>query len=136
MGKSKKEEFNEFRFSGLEYRSKSNKYYTMNRVSEDENKIVVKVADDHLIKTQYGYALILDYSHVVFLKDWQVSCNYFGNEVLLQREFFNVKERGKHDEFELNEKNLNYDYWLEAAKAQDAVVDENGIKSNRVNWEK
>lgn len=39
MGKSKKEEFNEFRFSGLEYRSKSNKYYTMNRVSEDENKI-------------------------------------------------------------------------------------------------
>ena len=99
MGKSKKEEFNEFRFSGLEYRSKSNKYYTMNRVSEDENKIVVKVADDHLIKTQYGYALILDYSHVVFLKDWQVSCNYFGNEVLLQREFFNVKEWGKHDEF-------------------------------------
>lgn len=108
----------------------------MNRVSEDENKIVIKVADDHLIKTQYGYALILDYSHVIFLKDWQVSCNYFGNEVLLQREFFNVKEWGKHDEFELNEKDLNYDHWLEAAKAQDAVVDENGMKSNRVNWEK
>lgn len=64
----------------------------MDRVSEDENKIVVKVADTHLLKTKFGYALILNANNVVFIKDWQVSQNYFGNEVLLTREYFIPKQ--------------------------------------------
>lgn len=63
-----KKDFNDFRFSGLNYKEKSNKYFTMNRVSEDENKVVVKVDSVHLFETKYGYALILDNTHVVFSK--------------------------------------------------------------------
>ena len=77
----KAKEFNDFRFEGLDWYQQSNKYLSMNRVSKDENKVVVKVADCHLISTRFGYALILDESHVVFLKSWQVSSNYYGNEV-------------------------------------------------------
>lgn len=70
--------FNEFRFDGLKCREVSNKYLTMKRVSEDENKIVVKVAGSHLLSTKYGYALILNAEYVVFLKEWQVDKNYYG----------------------------------------------------------
>lgn len=129
-----KKNFNEFRFEGLNYSKDSNKYYTMNRVSDDETKIVVKVADNHLIKTKYGYALILDHSHVVFLKDWQVDQNWFGNEVLLNKEFWNVKEWGNHDEFDNDEENLNFDRWLEVAKEQENYKNENGLKNNSVKW--
>lgn len=131
-----KKDFNEFRFSGLDYKLDSNKYYTMKRVSDDENKVVVKVAAEHLLKTKYGYALILDRSHVVFLKEWQVSQNYFGNEVILQRDFFSVKEWGNHDDFENSDEYLTFDKWLEVAKEQDNAIDEDGFKENKVRWEK
>lgn len=133
---NKKKEFNNFRFAELNWYEASNKYISMNRVSEDENKIVVKVGSSHLLQTKFGYALILDESHVVFLKSWQVSENYFGNEVLLTREFFNVKEWGDFSlEFSSIPENLSFDHWLECAKAQDALVDEDGMKLNRVKWE-
>lgn len=132
-----KKDFNEFRFAGLNMRDKSNKYLTMDRVSADETKIVVKVADSHILPTKYGYALILDENHVVFLKSWQVSSNYFGNEVLLNKEFFQVKEWGDFsNEFGSNEENLIWDTWVEIAKDQDALVDEDGFKINGVRWEK
>jgi len=133
---SKKENFNDFRFSGLEYRSISNKYFTMKRVSDNENKIVVKVDDVHLKRTKYGYALILDYNHVVFLKDWQVSENYFGNEVLLQKEYFSVKEWGTHEQFSNNEEYLSFENWLKIAHEQENLIDEDGYKMNLVKWEK
>lgn len=124
------ENFNDFRFNGLDYESYSNKYFTMNRISKDENKIVVKVANEHLIKTIFGYALILDENNVVFLKNWQVSENYFGNEVLLTRQYFNVKEWGKHtDFFGINKNNHNFDTWLKIAKEQQKA-------ENIVKWEK
>ena len=83
----KTRDFNNFRFENLNWHQVSNNYYSMDRVSEDEKKIVVKVADEHILSTKFGYALILDASHVVFLKEWQVSKNYYGNEVLLQKDF-------------------------------------------------
>lgn len=107
----------------------------MNRVSEDQKKIVVKVGAEHLKATKYGYALILDDTHVVFIKDWQVSSNYYGNEVLLQEEFFNVKEWGNFDEFGDCKENLNFATWLEAAKEQEALIDEDGYHINPVRWE-
>ena len=119
--KSKKTSFNDFRFGGLNKRRASNQYWTMNRVSEDESKIVVKVADEHLLETRYGYALILDRNHVVFVKDWQVSKNYFGNEVVLTKEYFNVKEWGTFNDFCENEEVLSWKHWLEIAKNQ--IVD-------------
>lgn len=80
------------KFEGLNWRQYSTKYMTMDRVSADENKIVVRVGKDHLIQTRYGYALILDNTHVVFIKNWQVSISAHGIEVLLTKEYFNVKE--------------------------------------------
>lgn len=99
-------------------------------------KIVVKVADNHLIPTKYGYALVLDRSHVVFLKDWQVDVNWFGNEVLINRDFWNVKEWGTHDAFVENEEALTFEHWLRAAKEQDDFINEDGFRSNYVKWHK
>lgn len=132
---SKKSDFNDFRFKDLNWKQYSNNYLTMNRVSHEETKIVVKVADSHLQQTKYGYALILNRTHVVFLKNWQVSCNYYGNEVLLQKEFFQVKEWGEFDDFDDEPENLTFETWLEVAKEQEAYVDEDGTKLNRVRWE-
>lgn len=116
MGKRK--DFNDFRFSGLNYNSISNNYYSMKRVNEEENKIVIKVGDAHLIETKFGYALILNYDHVVFLKEWQVDKNYFGNEVILTKEYFIPKKWGEHTEFTDEEENLKFDTWLKVAKEQ------------------
>ena len=49
-----KKDFNDFRFSGLDWKKTSNKYMTMKRISDDESKIVVKVGSSHLLKTKYG----------------------------------------------------------------------------------
>ena len=114
-----KKDFNEFRFAGLGVRQQSNKYLTTERrVNDEETKIVVKVADSHIIPTRFGYALILDQTHVVFLKEWQVDQNWYGNEVVLDKNYFVVKEWGDHQDFFENEEALNFEYWLETAKVQ------------------
>ena len=121
--------FNEFRFEGLDARKISNKYMTMKRVSEDKNKIVVKVGDTHILKTKFGYELILNAEYVVFLKDWQVDQNYYGNEVLLNKEFFVLKKWGDFSlEFGYEEDNLNWEEWLNTAIAQSENED------NAVRW--
>lgn len=121
--------FNEFRFDGLKCREVSNKYFTMSRVSEDENKIIVKVDDSHIVKTRYGYALILNAEYVLFLKEWQVDQNYYGNEVLLNKEFFIPKKWGDFSlDFEFEEDNLDWNEWLNTAIAQ------NNEEDNEVRW--
>lgn len=130
---SKVTDFNDFRFGGLNWHKYTNNYITMDRVSEDETKIVVKVDDGHLIKTQFGYALVLDKTRVVFLKEWQVSANYFGNEVLIDKNFWNVKVWGEHENFDENEENLNFDTWLDIAKEQ-SKRDEDNCLINPVKW--
>lgn len=128
-----KKDFNEYRFKGLNHREYSNKYMTMDRVSEDKKKIVVKVGEDHLLQTRFGYALILDDKHVVFLKDWAVDSNYYGSEVLLDQNFFNVKEWGNFPDFECNDQNLDWNHWLEVAEAQAAYKFADGTP-NMVHW--
>lgn len=113
-----KKDFNEFRFAGLDFKPASNKYWTMKRVNADESKIVVKVDESMLQPTRYGYALILDDKHVVFIKDWQVNINYFGCEVLLTKEYFNVKEWGQWESFGDEPQNLEWAEWLRVAKLQ------------------
>ena len=130
-----KKDFNDFRFEGLDYRNCSNKYYTMNRISENEEKIVVKVGDSHLIQTLYGYALVLDKTRVVFLKKWQVSQNWFGNEVLIDKNYWQVKIWGNHEDFEDTDENLSFEFWLNIAKEQ-SKLDEDGTRINPVKWEK
>lgn len=133
---TKKQEFNNFRFEGLHAREMSNKYYHLNRVSDDKNKIVVKVASEHLLKTQYGYALILNSKQVVFLKEWQVDMNWYGNEVILSRDYFIVKNWGDFPNFSNEELNNKFEDWLEIAKEQDSLVDEEGFPINSCHWKK
>lgn len=132
--------FNDFRFSGLNYSDYSNQYFVIeSRISENQDKIVIKVGDNHLHKTQYGYAFILDKTHVVFIKDWQVSFGYWGTEVILSKDYFNVKSWGNWDLFMENEAALNWEYWLNIAVAQnnDTFLDEEGREQNiRCLWRK
>lgn len=125
-----KKDFNEYRFEGLHFRKCSNKYLTMNRVSENEQKIVVKIGEDHLIRTKFGYALVLDRTHVVFVKDWQVSKNYYGNEILLDKNYFDVKVWGNHELFFDSEtgEEFCFEHWLETARIQQNA-------NNEVKWE-
>lgn len=111
--------FDQFRFEGLNARSISNNYYQMDRVDPSGDRIIVRVGDDHVFVTQYGHGLRLDDSHVVWLKDWQVDQNWYGTEVLLNKAYFNPKESKSRDmQFGEIPKNLTWNNWLSAAKAQ------------------
>ena len=116
--------FNDYRFFDLNYSDYSTSYFTMNRINDTSDKIVVNVGSSSLKETKYGYALILDRSHVVFLKPWQVSCNYYGNEVLLFEKYWNVKEWGTFEEFsDVDESALKFSHLLEVAQEQqDEIV--------------
>jgi hypothetical protein len=135
----KVQEFNDFRFAGLNWKQQTNKYITMNRVSEDGTKVVVKVADSHIFKSKFGYGLILDRTHVVWLKDWQVSDNYYGIEILLDSKYWTPKEWGEHEDFDDEPENLLFSTWADTAAEQDAhtEVDKYGdeVHTTRVKWE-
>ena len=112
-------DFNKFRFDGLNYRVLSNNYWIMNRFNDEETKCVVKVDADQLLKTQYGYALIIDSSHVVFVKDWQVGYAPYGEamEVMLDKKFFQVKQWGSFENFG-DTGDDTFEAWLAVAKKQ------------------
>ena len=126
----KQKAYFEKRFEGLNARSETNNYITMDRVSADGDTVVVKVGENHLIKTRYGGALVLDQENVVFLKDSQFSQNYYGTEVKLSRSTFTPKKWGDHSaNFGEEPQNLNFDTWKKVAKSQQKA-------GNAVKWEK
>ena len=115
-------EFNDFRFGDLNYNSINKHYFTMNRVSANESKIVVNVSPNHIYETETEYALILDANTVVFLARWQVDYSYYGVEVLLMKEAF-IPE--KSDDFSdtfltADENDLTWEFWLETARMQES----------------
>jgi hypothetical protein len=132
-------EFNDFRFAGLEWRQYSNNYMTMKRFNDSKDKVVVKVGSSHLFKSKFGYGFILDPKHVLWLKDWQVSDNYYGTEVLLDRKYFTPKEYGDFDDFLEAPEHLDWEYWVETAELQENAMakDEDGDEyyCNKVKWE-
>lgn len=129
---NRKKNFNEFRFNGLNFRQETNKYMTMNRVSADKNKIVVKTGANHLFKSRYGYGLIVDEHSVVWLKEWQVNSNWYTEEddsveIVLDRKFWKVVKFGDFwDGFGKND--TDFDFWLECAEVQQKA-------ENKVKWE-
>ena len=114
--------FNDFRFKGLGFSEVSNKYAAIDRVSADGNKIIVKVADSHLVPTKYGFALVLDRTHVAFVKGWQVNRNWYGNEVLLDREYFTVKQWGEWSDFSDDDSLMTFDAFKNIAESQSAAI--------------
>ena len=121
--RTKEEKFNDFRFDGLKWNRISNNYISMDRVSKDGSRVVVKVDDDNLVKTPFGYALIIDKHNVVFLKDWAVSQNNYGSEVMLNKTYFKVKQWGNHENFpEKAEKgDYTFDGWKKIASEQQKI---------------
>ena len=113
------DKFNDFRFYDLDYYEVSTKYFTMNRINEDETKLVVNVADSHLFSTKFGWGLVLDRLHVLYLKEWQVDRNFFGNEVLLNKAFFKPRQGWEQEGFGDNPDALTWEYWLGVAKVQE-----------------
>lgn len=121
-------DFNKFRFEGLDARCYSNKYMTMKRVSDDESKIVVKVADEQVFETQYGFGLIINRTHVVWLKSWQVSVNWYGTEILLNKDYFKPTEsKREFENYLYDPENESWETWLNVAKDQAAA-------ENMVHW--
>lgn len=131
---TKKQVFNDFRFEGLNAHQVSNKYLTMNRRNDSNSRLVIKVDSSNIRKTQYGYLLILNRKNVVFLQDWQVSDNYFGVEVLLDKKYFNVKEFGNWEDFEADNTYLAFENWAKVAEEQ-SEREEDGTPINQVRWE-
>lgn len=120
--------FNDFRFGDLGYYNWSNQYFRINnRVNEAKDKIIVKVDDSNLIQTMWGYAVILDATRVVFVKFWQVSHGCEGTEVMLTKQYFNVKTWGNHDNFGADDEACTWDYWLNVAESQKANIPSNGL---------
>lgn len=137
MEKAKsKGNFNKFRFDGLDFKVHTIRYVTMNRVNADETKIVVKVSPTQVFKTQYGYGVHLNATHVVFIKDWQCDMNVYGCEIMLNKEYFKPKESRFCREFSDPKWDslLDWETWVKIAKVQDSKIDENGLKLNEVRW--
>ena len=65
--------------------------------------------------------LIIDQTHVVFLKDWAVSVNFYGAEVLLDRSYFNIKEFGDFTFMveHADDDSYSFDGWYKIAKEQE-----------------
>lgn len=105
----------------------------MDRVAFDESKIVLRVPDERLIKTKYGYAFILNYHYAVFLKEWQVNKNNFGIEVVLNKDYFLPKTFGCHPQFSGCFDNLKWENWVSLAKEQ-SEEDKDGLCKLPVYW--
>jgi hypothetical protein len=113
--------FNDFRFEGLGWEEiNRNKLQVTNRVSENEERVVVRFADSHIFRTRYGFGVRLDRTHVVFVKDWAVSFAEFNGsfEVVLSKQYFSVKEFGEDDEFASDPSACTWDAMVAAAKEQ------------------
>lgn len=133
--------FNDYRFAGLDLKDASNNYWTCRRVSDDGHKIVVRVMPVHVFKSKFGYGFTLDAKHIIWLKPWQVSIGYARDytddideskvifdgyccEVILDSNYFNVKDWKDNTEFCDNADALEFGYWKNIAKDQEA----HGIK--------
>ena len=123
-----------YKYKGFEPErfSKASKTYTLfegSHISDDGNHVVVRLRDSHLLETKYGYGVIVDAKHVIFIKKWQIWGKhhlYRTYLVSFSREYFKVSEWGdfsdRFDELEdLNESSLSsFENLLALAKEQDA----------------
>lgn len=121
--------FDEYRFAGLHLHEASNKYLGIRHISADGNKIALRVGQAHLCPTKFGYALILDQHHVVFIKDWQVGTTWFLEGecpvVVLDKAYWKVREFGDWSEFFGDEPKMHdFAEWAKVAQEQASVDDD------------
>lgn len=121
-----KEQFNLYRFAGLDAHATAQGLLTMKRVTSD--RIIVRVGANEAFHTRYGYGLHLDGESVLWLKKWQVSESAAGTEVLIFGRMFIPKLfAGNGFETRFNagkdaQKRLDYEWWYERAEKQAEAV--------------
>lgn len=92
----------DYKFKGFapeQFRKNSNRFteFRGSQVSTDGENVVVLVGADHVFPTKYGYGVIVDASHVVWVKSWQVwGLNRAKNAYAINfsKAFYSVKEYG------------------------------------------
>ena len=95
-----------YRFKGFgseQIQKNSNKYLELkgSHVSKDGNNAIVNISENHVFSTKYGHGVVVDASHTVFIKDWQIlGRNRTNNGVVINfnRDYYKVKEWGDHSE--------------------------------------
>lgn len=96
-----------------------NKYFSMERTSSDESQCIVTVSENRLRRSKFDtYMLILDQTHVLFLKKWAVCFTPKGPNVFLDSNFWNVKEFGNFEKYGDDEEMLNFETWYHIALNQ------------------
>ena len=114
----------------------SNKYNELkgNHVSKDGNNAVVNISGEHVFRTQYGYGVIVDAEHTVFVKPWQVWGQNRANQgyvINFNKDYYNVKKYGDHsDKFSSDSKSAltSFDKVAKLAKEQEKFYKKQGIK--------
>ena len=114
-----KENFDNYRFAGLEHRQRADGFLTMNRVALD--RVVVRVEKGEAFRTRYGYGLHLDNESVLWLKKWQVSESTAGTEVLILSKYFAPKFWTGNG-YGGSQERLFYEYWEERAATDETEV--------------
>lgn len=125
--KFKDGDFDAYRFGDMRPSRPSNKYYEVDRINKSGDKIIVTVPNDRVFQTKYGYGLVLNADHVLWLKNWQVGqAKYFNGSgydvqtnVLLQKQYFNPqKSNYERSDYSYEAKNLTWKEWESVAKAR------------------
>ena len=122
-------DFNEYRFKGFKYEDQSNKYWKFNsQVNNDGSKILVKIAPDNYFtytakSGHINYVIKLDRNHVAFIKWWQMFEGWYGDYMLIDKNYWRPVESNKPNEDMVEKADLSYDHLLEIAKEQKAKTD-------------
>lgn len=120
-------DFDKFRFGDLRPRRDSNAYYEVDRINSAKDKIIVTVPSERVFQTKYGYGLILNADHVLWLKSWQVGRGKLWNgsryevhtNVLLQKNYFNPsKANYERTDYPYERVSLTWQEWEGYARAQ------------------
>lgn len=114
----------------------SNKYSRLegSHVSKDGNNAVLNIGSSHIFQTKYGYGVIVDAKHTVFVKPWQVWGTNRANGgyvVNFNRQYYNVKKYGDHSaNFAQGGKDAltNFDKVVKMAKQQEKFYKKKGMK--------
>lgn len=111
---------------GSEQMLKATNTYTSflgSHVSKDKNNAVVLVDSMQVMKTKYGYGVVVDDKHTVFVKDWQVWGRNAENKhvvINFNRQYYNVKEWGNYSESWRKKSNLKtFDDVVKLARKQE-----------------
>ena len=129
MSKNQENEYIEKRFPGMDAHEIAYNYWGMNRVSKNEETIIIRINGENLLKTTYGFALPIASDTVIFLKEFQIHTNQEEKEtnIILKKEYFKTSKWGNHPDFEeMGPEKESWNYWLQVAKDQQARDEEEG----------